>query len=181
MQTAKKIFLRVRDVVEIGVPCASFCLMFLVFILQIVSRYVFNRPISWTTEIQVLGYIWLVLTGAGYVMRMKRHVSFTVFYDAFDAKVQRIMRVAGNLLLSVTYLILLPFTVRYVLSETGSSAFFRIPRVWYFLPMILFVFTTICYSLYDVYRDVRDMMEGKPPVDHRLVQYALHEGEEEAE
>ena len=42
------------------VSAALFALMFCAFMIQIVSRYVFNHPISWSLELCSLSYIWLV-------------------------------------------------------------------------------------------------------------------------
>lgn len=169
MQQAKKIFPIFRNIIELGLPCAAFCILFIAFIWQIISRYIFNQPISWSNEVQVFGYIWTVLPGAGYVMRKKRHVAFTVLYDVLSERSQRIMRVVGNSLLGVTYTILLPYAIQYVASDTAMTAVFRVSRRWFFFPIIIFVFTAICYSFYDVYTDCCDMLKGKPSTDHRLV------------
>ena len=40
---------------------AMLAIMFAVFIIQIVFRYVVNLPIGWTNEISVIMWIWLVL------------------------------------------------------------------------------------------------------------------------
>ena len=54
--------------------------MFLSFILQIVSRYVFNHPLGWTEEVSVLCWIWRVLWGAAFVLRERDEVRFDIIY-----------------------------------------------------------------------------------------------------
>jgi TRAP-type C4-dicarboxylate transport system permease small subunit len=167
--------------VEIVVPCTAFSILFVAFIWQIVSRYGFNQPISWSNEVQVFGYMWTVLPGAGYVMRKKRHVAFTVLYDLFNPRVQRIVRIAANSILGVTYGVLLPYAIRFVASDTTITAVFRVSRRWFFASLILFVLTAIGYSLYDVYEDCRDIIQGRPPVDHRLTAKEADEKKEAGE
>ena len=56
--------------------------MFLCFILQIVSSYVFNYPLGWTDEVSVMCWIWCVLWGAVFVLREKDEVRFDIIYSA---------------------------------------------------------------------------------------------------
>ena len=55
--------------------------MFLCFILQIVARYVFNKPLGWTDEVSVLCWIWCTLWGAAFVLREKDEVRFDIIYS----------------------------------------------------------------------------------------------------
>ena len=43
-----------------GVAVGLLTALFVFFIVQIVSRYVFNRPLGWTTEACLLSWLWLV-------------------------------------------------------------------------------------------------------------------------
>jgi TRAP-type C4-dicarboxylate transport system permease small subunit len=47
---------------------AMLAIMFAVFIIQIVFRYVVNLPIGWTNEIIVIMWIWLVLFGPEFIV-----------------------------------------------------------------------------------------------------------------
>ena len=52
-----------------NVLAAMLGVMFSVFILQIVFRYVLNLPIGWTHEISVIMWLWMVLFGTAFVVR----------------------------------------------------------------------------------------------------------------
>src|SRR5215475_8707766 len=56
--------------------------MFLCFILQIVTRYVFNYPLGWTDEASLLCWIWCTLWGAAFVLRERDEVRFDIFYSS---------------------------------------------------------------------------------------------------
>ena len=43
-----------------GVAALAFAILFFAFIIQIVSRYVFNMPVSWTLELCSIAYVWVV-------------------------------------------------------------------------------------------------------------------------
>jgi TRAP-type C4-dicarboxylate transport system permease small subunit len=64
--------------------------MFVAFILQIVTRYVFNAPLSWTAEFSTLCWVWGILWGAGLVLRDEEEIRFDVFYGAMPPGVKRV-------------------------------------------------------------------------------------------
>jgi len=47
-----------------AVGVALFSTLFLVFMVQIVARFVFNRPLPWTDEAAVVLYVWVILWAA---------------------------------------------------------------------------------------------------------------------
>ncbi len=64
--------------------------MFVAFILQIVTRYVFNAPLSWTAEFSTLCWLWGILWGAGLVLRDEEEIRFDVIYGAMPPGVKRV-------------------------------------------------------------------------------------------
>lgn len=48
---------------------------FVAIILQVVTRYVFSSPLSWTEELARFLLVWLTFLGAGYVMSRRLHIS----------------------------------------------------------------------------------------------------------
>ena len=61
MEGLKKVGKFLRNCVELYIPIASFLIMFSVFVIQIVARYVFNSPVQWAYEVTVMGYLWMVV------------------------------------------------------------------------------------------------------------------------
>jgi C4-dicarboxylate transporter DctQ subunit len=64
-----------------GVAAFLLLAMFLCFILQITTRYVFNYPLGWTDEASILFWIWCTLWGAAFVLRERDEVRFDIFYS----------------------------------------------------------------------------------------------------
>lgn len=153
--------LKLRDCIEIIIPVITFSALFLAFVYSVFSRYVLNKPPAWGTEVQVATYIWTVLLGACYVRRLNKHVSFTMIYDALNEDGQRLLRIFRNLVMGITYGILLKPTVLYIHKYRTVSPSLKIPVKFYFFPIIILVFGVMCYSFADVYKDVRAMLKKR--------------------
>lgn len=70
MDIWKKCFQAVMDFIEIYVPMFWFVLLFVAFILQIISRYIFNNPLVWPYELAQISYIWIITLGCCYAQRL---------------------------------------------------------------------------------------------------------------
>ena len=89
--------------------------IFLTFLLQICSRYVFNYPISWTLEVCLTAWIWLVFWGAAFCVEDTDHVSFDILYNAVGLKWQKIFTAISALAIIVALGISLPATYDYIM------------------------------------------------------------------
>ncbi len=96
-------FFVLRDIVELYIPVLAFSVMFLTFVLQIFSRYVLRQPLQWAYEVTVSCYLWLVLLGACYAQRERKHVSFTMLCDRMRVKPRAVTMFLGNLLMTVAF------------------------------------------------------------------------------
>lgn len=84
--------------------------MFTAFIIQIVSRYVFNAPTDWTHELILIAWLWIVFWGAAFFLEDKDHVKFDVIYNLFSGKTRRILSLIVALVLAVGFLVSAPAT-----------------------------------------------------------------------
>jgi TRAP-type C4-dicarboxylate transport system permease small subunit len=62
------------------IAAAAFAVMFGAFMIQIVSRYVFDAPVSWSLEICSIGYIWIVFWTCDILVHERQHIIFDVLY-----------------------------------------------------------------------------------------------------
>lgn len=152
---------RLRDLIERDIPVVSFIILFVSFVYSVIARYVFNAPPAWSTEVQVGSYIWTVMLSAAYVRRIDKHVKFDMLYDALNDDWKQIFRIFRNLLMGITYIILFFASIKYISRYRTMSPYFRIPVKFYFCPIIFLSFDVMVYSLTDVYRDVRNLIERK--------------------
>lgn len=150
----------VIDTVEVYIPFIAFVTLFLVFLLGIFFRY-FLKPLTWTLELSLICFIWSALLGGLYAKRDNSHVQFTMIYDMVSPLKQIWMRIIGNSLLVISFLIGLIPSWKYVLfMGYKKSNVLKIPMDIAFFPFVLFlVFMIGRYSI-DVFHDVRKIKKG---------------------
>src|SRR3982751_4704844 len=96
------------------VAVALIATMFVSFLLQIVFRYVLNRPLGWTEEVTVLCWVWVVLWGASFIVADEEEVRFDILYNLVPARVRRVFTIVAAVALIVLLGLSLPATWRYV-------------------------------------------------------------------
>ncbi|MCP8884127.1 TRAP transporter small permease subunit [Devosia sp. XJ19-1] len=89
-------------------------IMFTVFILQIVFRYLLNFPIGWTHEVSVIMWIWMVLFGSAFVVRDSEEIRFDILYGAARGRLRRAMVATTGLIFVALFSISLPAVVDYI-------------------------------------------------------------------
>ena len=96
MKTLKKIGLFLLDFVEVWMPTIALGIIFVAFIVNVISRYVFRSPVNACYELCLAGLVWTLLLSAPYAVRTKTNVAFTLLYDKANATTQLIMRLIGS-------------------------------------------------------------------------------------
>ncbi|WP_017611838.1 TRAP transporter small permease [Nocardiopsis salina] len=81
--------------------CAVLVAMFGLLILQVITRYLFNTPLSWTEETARFLLVWLTFLGAGYLMSRRLHISV----DLLVARMGRQAMVAVDILATLVALV----------------------------------------------------------------------------
>lgn len=127
-----------------NVLAAMLAVMFSVFILQIVFRYILNFPIGWTHEISVIMWLWMVLFGTAFVVRDSEEIRFDILYSAVSDRWRRAMVVVTALLLIVFFSISLPAVIDYVtFMKVEKTAYLKIRFDWLYSIYAIFAVATI--------------------------------------
>jgi C4-dicarboxylate transporter DctQ subunit len=104
-------WLRARaDNVAVGLLTA----MFVSFVIQIVSRYVFNHPLGWTLEACLTTWLWLVFWGSALVLDDGDHVKFDMFFLAGGKRLRRAFALVSALAICAGFVAALPATLDYI-------------------------------------------------------------------
>ena len=152
----KRALLFIRDIFEVYLPCASFGIMFLTFILSVFFRYVVRHPLTWSMEIIVIGFIWTVVLGACYTMRHRSHVKFTLLYDRMAPRPAAIIRILGNIIIAGTFISLVYVSYKYsFFVGFQKTAVFRISFTVIFLPFTYFLCSIIGYTMTEIIEDIK--------------------------
>jgi TRAP-type C4-dicarboxylate transport system permease small subunit len=116
--------------------------LFVVFLIQIASRYVFNAPAPWTLEACLTLWLWVVFWGGAFVLREKDHVRFDVIYVAVSRNVRRAFAVVSAIAIGGGMLAALPATWSYI-------TFYQIKR-----SAVLGIRLDIVFSIYGIFAAV---------------------------
>jgi TRAP-type C4-dicarboxylate transport system permease small subunit len=144
------------DDVAVGLLTA----MFLAFVLQIVSRYLFNRPLGWTLELCLTMWLWTVFWGSAFCLRNNDHVRFDLLYHAVNEKLRRVFAGICAAAIIVAMAWSLPATWDFVsFLQIKKSATMRIPLFYIFVIYIVFMTASIVMytlRLYGVFKNQVD-------------------------
>lgn len=73
--------------------CAALLLTLALVITQVVSRYIFNSPFTWTEEVARFALVWLAFLGAGFVMARRTHIVVDLLVEKLGLVGKRVVNV----------------------------------------------------------------------------------------
>lgn len=88
--------------------------LFIVFLIQIAARYLFNLSVLWTLEACLTLWLWVVFWGAAFVLSDKDHVRFDVIYSSVGLRMRRFFAFASAVAIGGGFLAALPATWDYI-------------------------------------------------------------------
>lgn len=119
---------------EIGLLVVMFTIIFVVCVLQIVSRYVFNNPIVWTNEFSGMLEMVVTMLALGFCVRTKSNITVNEIYNRFPPNVQHMVTIITNILCI------------FVLYQFGKVGWSYSMMQW-----------TIKYGTFGVYKGITDL------------------------
>jgi C4-dicarboxylate transporter, DctQ subunit len=135
-------------------------LMFLCFMVQIISRYVFNYPFGWTDEASVFFWVWGTLWGAAFVIRERNEIRFDIFYSSLSEKARARAAVVTGICCIALFAVSLPATYSYVrFLKVEKAAYMPIRLDYLYSIYVIFVVAAITRYTIVVYEALR----GSPP------------------
>ena len=126
------------------VAIAMLSVMFLAFVLQITSRYVFDAPLGWTLELCLTMWLWTVLWGSAFCLTNQEHVRFDMIYMASTERVRRWLAGIAAIAVVLTMVASAAGTYDFVSFLTiKKSGTLRIPLAYVFSIYLLFMLAVV--------------------------------------
>src|SRR5438552_15642852 len=123
-----------------AVAAAIFALLFLVFIVQVGMRFLFNRPLAWSDELIVILYIAMVFWSAATLLKERDHVMLDLVYERLPPGGKRVFGLLGAALTAGLMLWLLPQAADYVrFMHREKTPVLDVPFSVVFAPFVLFI------------------------------------------
>lgn len=137
---------RLRLAAEV-VSAGLFAVLFLSFMVQIVSRYLFNAPVAWTQELCSLAYLWVVCLTAATLVPERQHIAFDLVYHGARPPLRRALAICGTALIGGLFLAGLPGTIDYVwFMRHIRTTDLRLPFSWVFSCFVVFLVLMVLHS-----------------------------------
>ena len=96
--------------------------MCLVLLAQVISRYLFGKPLTWSEELARYMFVWLALLGSAWCGRGHIHVRMTALVNRFPAPVIHGLQVIISLLISLTCFYLFPHACEIFMKRSRLKA-----------------------------------------------------------
>jgi TRAP-type C4-dicarboxylate transport system permease small subunit len=145
---------RGADVVGAGL----FAILFLVFMVQIVARFGFNRPLPWTDEAAVMLYVWVILWAAAFIVPEREHVMFDLVWNMVGAPTRKVMRLLGHAMIGGLCAWALPASWDYVhFMRREGTPVLGVSFMWVFLPFVLLLAALVVRSAVGIWRAWRNL------------------------
>ncbi len=155
MKLLKRIGRGIVDFIEIYLPIAVFLAMFVVFLINIISRYVLRNPQSWTFEFSTNAFVVVGLLGAGIAYRLEDHVVFDLVYARRSPRGQALMRMISCAIVIVFLAIALPSTLRSLWNNPAVTSIMKIPDRFIFAVLPVMMISMVARSVYRLVLDIR--------------------------
>lgn len=158
----KKIGLGLLDFIEVIMPVLALTTTFVSFIVNVVTRYIFNKPVNACYELCLIGLLWCLLLSAPYAARKHNNVAFTLIYDKFSPAGQRVLRLIGNaFLIFCLAAMLYPCYDWVMFMHRKLSATLKIRFDVLYFPFVVFNVLTLGHLIYDFVKDFVEVVRGK--------------------
>ncbi|MEY4345312.1 MAG: hypothetical protein RL032_1144 [Pseudomonadota bacterium] len=130
-----------------------FLTLFTVFIVQIVARFFFQKPLPWTDEAAVILYVWVILWAAATMVPAREHVVFDLVWNSVGPRARQAMAVLGHLMLGGLALVGIPASWDYVhfMAREGTPVL-GVPFMWVFLPFVLLMLALVVRSAWAIWQ-----------------------------
>ncbi|MDC7239923.1 MAG: TRAP transporter small permease subunit [Spirochaetales bacterium] len=157
MSTVKKILKGLTYFLGTIVPNVTFTVIFVTFMVTIISRYILKTPVAWSYEISILAYMWTMFFGVGKAMARDEHVVFGLVYDAVKPRTRLIFKISSNLILIILIAVAFVPSINSLLSKRMVTGVLKLPFRVVFAPLIYMFAEIIIRSLIDLKTNVLDL------------------------
>lgn len=147
------------------VAAGLMAVIFVAFIVQIVFRYVFNFPVGWTSELSVAAWLWLVLWGAGFVLKEEEEIRFDLLSGSAGRRTRIAMAIVTGVSIIVLFGMSLPAAYSYVtFMKVESTSYLKVRFDWLFSIYLMFSIAVIVRYLWKLGQLLRGSVSESPEV-----------------
>jgi TRAP-type C4-dicarboxylate transport system permease small subunit len=133
----------------------SLVIMFVSIVLDVFTRELLNRPLTWHLEVSQYMLINVTYIGAAVAHRHSQHISINVLVSKLSEIKQKYVDIFGKLLL-LPFLLLLVYSGYNLLFETrGLTPVLRLPMWTYYSPLFIGAVLLSLYSILGLIKNIQ--------------------------
>ncbi|MGI2880000.1 TRAP transporter small permease [Vibrio furnissii] len=159
--------------------CGLMIVMVLVACWQVISRYIFNAPSTFSEEFLRFALVWLSLIGLAYVSGKREHIALTLFLDKCPPQ----LRSSWHIIIQVVFILFSIYVLIIGGWKVSSNAMQQISpvlqlpmgKVYYALPIAGVL--TIVYSVLNIIDLVRKPQHSHTHDEHHDLNQELAGGQ----
>ena len=128
-----KLLNSVADMLTKVVMAVSSFTVFLVTVLQVLSRYVLKSPFPWSQDILRLAFTYMVFWGAAWCVKERGHLCVDALLSTLPQKLRSVVEILINLVLCGFFVFLIVYGGRFAQSGlTQTAPYLPIPMTLYY-------------------------------------------------
>lgn len=130
-------------------------------VMQVVTRYGFNHPLTWPEELSTLLLVWMTFTGASLLLKKEQHIEIDFFTNFLSKKAQKVIRLTNYVLIFV-FMVFATYGA-YKLQAFQSRHYtvaLRIPKNFFSLSLLLSGASMCFYLIFAFFRALMAPLES---------------------
>ncbi|MCI8423917.1 MAG: TRAP transporter small permease [Lawsonibacter sp.] len=98
------------------------CAMCIDLLIQVISRFVFRSPTTWSEELARYIFVWIALFGSAWCGRKHIHVRMTAVISRFPRGLLRVQQLAVSVICAFTCFYLFPYAINIFMAQSKLTA-----------------------------------------------------------
>lgn len=126
-------------------------LLSIIISLEVFSRYFFQLPLPWSTDVNRFLFVYLIYLGAVAGVREKAHLSIDIFTEKLPKRTRQVWEIVINILIILFLLGLVYGGISFALGTTRQvTPYLRVSISYYYLVIPLSAVIMIYYFLFHI-------------------------------
>ncbi len=102
--------------------CVILVILTLTVFSQVIARYIFQAPLSWSEELARFLLMWLSMLSAAYAFKVKSHFALKILVNRISAKSQFRVSIFVHLIVTAFFIVLTYFGLVFLEGVSGHTA-----------------------------------------------------------
>ncbi|MEY8337740.1 TRAP transporter small permease [Lachnospiraceae bacterium 62-35] len=152
-------------ILQIIMAVSSLSVM-LVSTLQVISRFITQLPIGWSTDVLRMSFIYAVFSGAAYCAKLNSHINLDVVLSLFSDRIRKVMETIIFLAVTAFCCFVAVIGIRYAVSGLNQNApFLPVKMTWFYAAVPVSFIIMTYYYLGHFINGLKELMRKKEGMD----------------